>query len=286
MNKRLIYALPATVLALVALGLAVAGLLASGNKAPPAQPASVAEPVAEPRAPEYRYLVATGPLSPGVVMNEESFVAVTSSQPVVGAIPADEAPFGQIIRSRLGAGQMLTEVNLRNNSVLDSLVPEGHQAMAMAVDEVSGVGGLLRPGDRVDVTASFRRSDKDAPAALKLLRNVLVLAVRGVPYQGEADDENDARRNNTVVLSVPEAAVSRLLLASSEGSLRLAAVAPAPASPASEPATETPSSVTAVYLEDLFPAKPEPAPVRRASPPPATRVQLFEGTESRSVYVR
>lgn len=292
MNKRLIYALPATVLALVALGLAVAGLLSTGNQTPTPQPASVAEPAAAPEAPQpprYRYLVATGSLSPGVVLEEERFVPVTSTQPVAGAIPADEAPFGQIIRSRLGAGQMLTEANLRKNSVLDSLVPEGHQAMAVAVDEVSGVGGLLRPGDRVDVTASFRRSDKDAPAALKLLRNVLVLAVRGVPYQGEADDENDARRNNTVVLSVPEAAVSRLLLASSEGSLRLAAVAPAPAepaSPASESSAEAQPSVTAVYLEDLFPAKPKPAPVRRASPPPATRVQLFEGTESRSVYVR
>lgn len=40
MNKRLIYALPATVLALVALGLAIAGLMTSKKPATPPPPAN------------------------------------------------------------------------------------------------------------------------------------------------------------------------------------------------------------------------------------------------------
>lgn len=287
MNKRLIYALPATVLAFVALALAVMGLLSANNEVVESRSTATAEP-AEIPTPEYRYLVAVTALSPGAVMEEEGFIPVSASAPVPEAIPADDAPFGQTIKTRLDAGQMLTSANLRNDSVLEVLVPEGFQAMAVAVDDVAGVGGLLRPGDRVDVTASFRRSNKDTPAALNLLRNVLVLAVKGVPYKGSADEENDERRNNTVVLAVPEDAVSRLLLASSEGTLRLVAVAPMIDTPAADEQSEgeAESEVKAVYLDDIFPAEPEPAPVRRATPPPSTRVQVFEGTESRSVYVQ
>lgn len=283
MNKRLIYALPATVLALVALGLAIVGLLSTKDQ--PAKPLEtrLSQPEqASPAAPEYRYLVARQGLSPGDVMKEEGFMSVASSDPVPDAIRADDAPYGQPIKAALSAGQLLTEANLRTDSLLETLVPQGHQAMAVAVDDVSGVGGLLRPGDRVDVTASFRRSDKDKPAALKLLGNVLVLAVKGVPYNGDAGEDNDSRRNNTVVLSVPEDKVSRLLLASSEGKLQLVAVPPKQevASEGEEP------EVKPVYLEDLFPKPPKPEPAPRATPPPSTRVQVFEGSESRSVYVR
>lgn len=284
MNKRLIYALPATVLALVALGLAIVGLLSvKGQPDTPSQ-----NPVAEveqvPDKPEYRYLVAREALSPGDTMEEDGFVSVSSRDPVPDAIRADNAPFGQTIKTSLAAGQTLTKANMRNDSVLETLVPRDHQAMAVSVDEVSGVGGLLRPGDRVDVTASFRRAENDRPAALKLLGNVLVLAVRGVPYNGEAGEDNDPRRNNTVVLSVPEDKVSRLLLASSEGSVRLVAVS-SRQKVAAQVEEEEPA-LKAVYLEDLFPAPPKPANTRRTAPPPSTRVQVFEGTESRSVYVR
>ncbi|AZT82389.1 Flp pilus assembly protein CpaB [Marinobacter sp. NP-4(2019)] len=282
MNKRLIYALPATVLALVALGLAIVGLLSTQDQPANAGQAKVSQPEQTLPAPEYQYLVARQALSPGDVMTEEGFMSVASSDPLPDAIPADDAPYGQPIKTSLAAGQMLTTANMRIDSVLETLVPHGHQAMAIAVDDVSGVGGLLRPGDRVDVTASFRRSDKDKPAALKLLGNVLVLAVKGVPFNGEAGEESDSRRNNTVVLSVPEDKVSRLLLASSEGKLQLVAVPPKQevASEDEEP------EVKPVYLEDLFPKPPKPEPAPRATPPPSTRVQVFEGSESRSVYVR
>lgn len=284
MNKRLIYALPATVLALVALGLATMGLLSTESQSDTASQRPVAEAEQVPEKPQYRYLVAREALSPGDIMEEGGFVSVSSEAPVPDAVPADDAPFGQPIKASLAAGQTLTEANMRTDSVLDALVPQDHKAMAVSVDEVAGVGGLLRPGDRVDVTASFRRADNERPAALQLLSDVLVLAVRGVPYNGEGGENNDPRRNNTVVLSVPEEQVSRLLLASTEGSVRLVAVSPRQVG--SEQPEKDSSTVKAVYLEDLFPAPPKPAPARRAAPPPSTRVQVFEGTQSRSVYVR
>ncbi|MEO9523145.1 Flp pilus assembly protein CpaB [Marinobacter alexandrii] len=284
MNKRLIYALPATALALAALGLAIFGLFFVEQRPTFPSQSQVAVPDQSTSKPEFRYLVAKRALSPGDVMEKEGFVSVSAADLVPDAIPAEQAPFGEAIKTSLAAGQTLTAASMRNDSVLETLVPHDHQAMAIGVDDVSGVGGLLRPGDRVDVTASFRRSDKDKPAALKLLDSVLVLAVKGVPYNGEAGEDNDSRRNNTVVLSVPEAQVSRLLLAASEGSLRLVAVSPKQVETA-KPGEEK-QIVKAVYLNDLFPSAPKAKPVRRSVRPPSTRVRVFEGTESRSVYVR
>lgn len=284
MNKRLIYALPATALALAALGMAIFGLFFVEQRPTFPSQSQVAALEQSTNKPEFRYLVAKRAFSPGDVMEKEGFVSVSAADLVPEAIPAEQAPFGEAIKTSLAAGQTLTAASMRNDSVLETLVPHDHQAMAIGVDDVSGVGGLLRPGDRVDVTASFRRSDKDKPAALKLLDSVLVLAVKGVPYNGEAGEDNDSRRNNTVVLSVPEAQVSRLLLAASEGSLRLVAVSPNQVETAKS--GEEKQTVTAVYLDDLFPSAPKAKPVRRSVNPPSTRVRVFEGTESRSVYVR
>ncbi|KAA1174403.1 Flp pilus assembly protein CpaB [Marinobacter salinexigens] len=288
MNKRLVYALPAIVLALVALALAALGFLTRNQETVQSVvPASVSDPVQPEPDPAYEYLVAIESITPGTVLSEEAFLPVTSDKPVADAILASEVPMGEPVKTGLAAGQILSANHLRNESLLEQMVEPGFQAMAIAVDDLSGVGGLLRPGDRVDVTAVFRKSDQDEPAAMRLLTNILVLAVRGVPHQGESLEGNDQRRNATVVLSVPVDVAPRLLLASAEGDLRLAA-----SSMVADDAT--PELVASaedgkdekekpVYLKDLFP-KP-PAPKQVAAPPPKPQVEVYEGAQSRKVYV-
>ena len=160
-----------------------------------------------------------------------------------------------------------------------------------------GAGGLLQPGDRVDVVTAFRRSDKDAPVALVMLRDVPVLAVYGSLSAGADDAEETARRrNNTAVLSVPEERVSALMLASSEGKVRLAVVAgergdtPTGDDPAGDgeqalAAAEEPEQKP-FYFDDFFPEREKPAPATAPKPSPGQRVQVFEGAESRSTYVQ
>ncbi|KEF30080.1 MAG: Flp pilus assembly protein CpaB [Gammaproteobacteria bacterium] len=282
MNKRLLYALPATVLAVVALALATLGFLTQKKTAESGTPVTVTEAVEE-KPPAHTYLVAIDSISPGTPLSEDAFVSVDSEQPVAGAILASDVPMGQPVKTGLSAGQVLSAVHLRTDSLLENLVEPGFQAMAVSVDDLSGVGGLLRPGDRVDVTVAFRRSNKDQPAAMRLLSNVLVLAVRGVPHQGESLEGNDQRRNATVVLSVPVDLAPKLLLASSEGALRLAASSSNSRDPnlvATSDSEEKP-----VYLDDLFPKPPKPAPVKQVAAPPKPQVEVYEGSESRKVYV-
>ncbi|MDX1816860.1 MAG: Flp pilus assembly protein CpaB [Marinobacter sp.] len=282
MNKRILYTAPAIVIALLALAMAIAGLWltqapAESKRAEDSQPT-------EPAAPRFEYLVAKNAVTPGTPITRDAFMTVASESPVPEAIAASSAPFGEPVKTAVSAGQILRASHLRSDSVLDKLIEPGFQAMAVPVDDLSGVGGLLRPGDRVDVVAAFRRSDEDTPAAVRLLRNVLVVAVHGVPHVGEPIEGNDQKRNKTVVLSVPTDRVSQLLLASSEGQVRLVASGDENREP--EKVAESPSKDRATYLDDLFPKPPRPAPRHTPVRQVRTQVEVYEGAESRNVYVR
>jgi pilus assembly protein CpaB len=289
MNTRLLYALPATLLALIALGLAVAGFLSTKKTLAvvPGTETRVEAKVAS--APAYRYLLATRGISPGQALSADAFATVLSENVLPEAIGADEAPFGAAVKTAIVPGELLSASKLEPNSLLQRLVAPGYQALAIPLDDVAGVGGLLRPGDRVDVNASFRRSDKANPAAVRVLRNVLVIAIKGVSQAGGSAGDDAHQRNNTVVLEIPEDKVPEVLLASTEGQLRLAAIAaPEEKLPGREdgPFGKQGSALTkAVYLDDLFPSPPKAAPSRtvQASAP---QVRIFEGTASRNVHVR
>ena len=114
----------------------------------------------------------------------------------------------------------------------------------------------------------------------------------------EDRDEAARRRNNTAVLSVPEERVSALMLASSEGKIRLAVVAgdrdPAPSGDQGAPGGDGDQALAAAeeaeqkpfYFDDFFPEREKPAPAAAPKPSPGQRVQVFEGAESRSTYVQ
>ncbi|QIB52924.1 Flp pilus assembly protein CpaB [Pseudomonas sp. OIL-1] len=225
MNSRLVYAAPATLLALVALGLAIAGFLSTKKNLAVAPDTQERVETTVASAPAYRYLLATRGVLQGQALSADAFVTVLSDNPLPEAIGAEEAPFGAAVKTAIMSGELLTASKLEPNSLLQRLVAPGYQALAIPLDDVAGVGGLLRPGDRVDVNASFRRSDKANPAAVRLLRNVMVIAVKGVTQDGSSAGDDAHQRNNTVVLEVPEGKVPDVLLASAEGQLRLAAIA-------------------------------------------------------------
>ncbi|MBF5055370.1 hypothetical protein Y5W_00664 [Alcanivorax sp. 521-1] len=297
------YTLPAMLLALLALILALVGLSREPEPASVERAAPVSAPSASPAEdePAYEYWVVRQRVEAGQTLDAEQLAVVSADTPITGALSADEAIAGKQVQSTVRAGELLAARHLEAGGSLPANLPVGHRAIAIPVDNVTVAGGLLRPGDRVDVITAFRRSDKDAPVALVMLKRIQVLALRGLMSDSDTSDENN-RRNDTVVLSVPEEKVSALMLASSEGKLRLAVVggnekSPLPGS-VPEPVTpdgqdkapmvavnEAADDTEPFYFEDFFPEPPKAAaPARRASP--GRRVQVFEGAESRSTYVR
>ncbi|MDK2821783.1 MAG: pilus assembly protein CpaB [Clostridia bacterium] len=98
------------------------------------------------------------------------------------------------------------------------IVPIGKRALTIPVDEVSGVAGLIKPGDRVDVIATVVIDDE--PFTLILLQDVEVLAV-GKLMDINTEGSKKPIENNTVTLAVTHAEAKPLMLASQRGAIRL-----------------------------------------------------------------
>ncbi|MCH8498268.1 MAG: Flp pilus assembly protein CpaB [Marinobacter sp.] len=285
MKGKGLYLMPGLLLASLALVLAVIGLSRGTTVVVehPVTPAETSEmPVEQPAAPRFDYWMATRVLPASATPTQETLVVASSPVPVPGAIPSSTPLDTLHLRKSVRAGELLTEDHLVETSLLARQLPEGFQALALAVDDVVAAGGLLRPGDLVDVIGAFRRSDKERQAALVLLREITVLAVRGELSSGEGQDAESRRRNNTVVLAVPSAKAPALVLAASEGTIRLAVSGFQPSGVLEHTASAEPAKP--VYFDDLFPRPP--APPARPRPAPAPRVQVFEGTQTRDVHVR
>lgn len=113
-------------------------------------------------------------------------------------------------------------------------ISDGKLAIAVAVDEVSGVGGGIRPGDRVDVFVTF----EDSNASELLFGNLLVRGVGGTyPYGGVAPSKTKkesegsgfgssevaagASNSDSVILEVTEDQARLITYASEKGKIRL-----------------------------------------------------------------
>jgi pilus assembly protein CpaB len=100
-------------------------------------------------------------------------------------------------------------------------IKDGYRAVAVKVDEVVGVAGWVKPGCRVDVVAVMtgRRGSESETISKVILQNVEVLAVgQDIGTSGETA----AAVAKTVTLLVRPDAVTRLHLASTKGTVRLA----------------------------------------------------------------
>jgi pilus assembly protein CpaB len=106
-----------------------------------------------------------------------------------------------------GSGQRAT---------LSALVKPGMKAVTIRVNDVEGVGGFVRPGDRVDVVLT-RQIDKGQATTQVVLQNTRVLAVD----QTADDRAAKAAVAKSVTLEVDTVEAQKVWLASSVGSLSL-----------------------------------------------------------------
>lgn len=279
MGSRLLYMLPALAVALVALILAVVGLSRNPASSLAVAPEDRDRTVKEQQAPGFRYWVVTESLNIGDTLSEDALAVVSSPAPIANVLTADKDVVGKELRQFARPGELLSRNHLESGGTLPGTLPAGFRALAVAVDDVVMAGGLVTPGDLVDVVVAFRKGDgeRDNPAAMVLLSNIQVLAVKGAMAEAQSDQGREQqRRNNSVVLAVPSDKMPAVLLAEEEGALRLAVVA------SEDTKAATGDSSKPVYYRDLFPGKA--APARRAEP--GQRVEVYEGSDSRSTYVR
>ncbi|WP_085582644.1 MULTISPECIES: Flp pilus assembly protein CpaB [unclassified Pseudomonas] len=154
-----------------------------------------------------------------------------------GSLGTLEQAVGRMPWRHLSAGTWLNEDSFTAGGTLARMIRRDERALAVAVDEVIGAAGQLIPGDYVDVLLYLRQDasnpQQSAQTVVPALRVLGVGEQYGLTNDGQpasptlgADEKlkQDQRRiaARTVVLAVPEPLLSRLMLATQVGTLRLA----------------------------------------------------------------
>lgn len=161
---------------------------------------------------------------------------------------------------------------------LSFTIPPGKRAVAVAVDEVIGVAGFIKPGSRVDVIGAMEQEGRKS--AKVVLQNIQVLAVA---QEREDADTRKAKLVTSVTMAVSPTESEVLTLASEKGKIRLALRSASDKatiqtqgvhwqSPA-KPTTPTQAVRPPSRAEAPRPPKPVAAPVRRDG------IEVIRGTE-------
>jgi len=135
-------------------------------------------------------LIAKQTIPQGSTLSADQFRVATFSEDnlVPNAISDRASIVGQTATTDILKGQQLSRAHIAattDDERADQLtfkVPAGNRGVGVSVNKVSTFGGLIVPGDRVDIIATFEERESDAPDAKKykrvstVLQNVLVLA--------------------------------------------------------------------------------------------------------------
>ncbi len=144
---------------------------------------------------------------------------------IASIVPTDE----RILSADLAKGEQLTESKLRkfDASNLAFRIPEGMIAVAIEANEITGVGGELRSGDRVDVLATFSPGPSGQDETKIALENVEILATRGFAGReggsaGLVGGSQSSIQKKTVTLAVSPSQAEKLVLSAEKGRIWLA----------------------------------------------------------------
>lgn len=139
------------------------------------------------------------------------------------AADAAEKLDGAIARSRMVEGEPILPGKLAEpgSSLLATLLMEGERALAVRITAENTAGGLVLPGDRVDVLLVRNQRNargEDTTMADTILRNIEVLAID--QQAGEAETGAFVGRTATLRLTADQA--ERLAAAEASGRIALA----------------------------------------------------------------
>jgi pilus assembly protein CpaB len=266
---------------LTALGLGLVGYLAT---LPPKTVTVVAE--APPPPLTIDVLVAAHSLPAGTLMKDEDFTkrSVPSAKVPQGALTdtpdAHAGLRGALLRHYLDAGNILMAGDVlkpRDRGFLAAVLAPGARAISVGVDAITGDGGLIWPGDRVDMILTQELDQKDLPLAKRfvsetVMNDVRVVAVDQSIAQGAVAgiDNAGGKLARTITLEVSPQQAERAALAERLGKITLAIRA-------AEGVAEATGNRSSVFGGDVSPALAD------GGSPTAPRMRVIDGKDAREV---
>ena len=194
-------------------------------------------------------LVAKGPIEAGTTLTADLLTTrdLPSGAVGLGSLRSNDLAVGRQTIQFIEEGEPVLSSKLVGSDVraagdsVSYVVPEGMRAMSINVNQVIGVGGLVLPGDHVDIFWIPDKPLTDSEGAMLLAENIEVLAVEQTladiaPTVSAGEDEGGEAAQDRVRGSeedlIPNAATMTLVLtpeqsarifcAESGGSIRLA----------------------------------------------------------------
>lgn len=179
------------------------------------------------------------------------------------------------------------------------LIPADKRAVTIAVNDISGVAGMIKPGDYVDVVATFDSNTVGDHVSKIMLQNILVLAVNRTTETGTAEETKDqktsAKTASTVTLAVTPAEATELTLTENKGKVHLA-LRPFMTAAAYDVAMPvTPKDIVGSHTapaatERAAVPPPAPAPVQPLPPSPPSGytgggIQMIRGTQVETIPI-
>ena len=223
--------LRAVLLALIALGLGGFAMIAWVVS--PAQDQAVAAPAAPSTV---AVLTAARAIRPGSMLKPEDIMA---SEVPLASLPPGYVPsqgnagrslIGGMVRRSMAPGDVLRlpldVVRPADHGFLAAVLTPGTRAVTIGVDVISGTGGLIWPGDRVDLILTQSSTEPlTAPgrriSAETLLRDVRVIAIDQQLVQGAGSDDKDQGTARTVTLEVSPSSAETVNVATRLGQISL-----------------------------------------------------------------
>ena len=123
-------------------------------------------------------LVAAHSLPAGTLLKDQDFTSHSMPSPTVppGAVTSSPEVTGNLrgalLRHYLDAGSPLMAADIlhpRDRGFLAAVLAPGSRAISVGVDAITGNGGLIWPGDRVDLLLTQELSDKIAPLSRRIV---------------------------------------------------------------------------------------------------------------------
>lgn len=168
-------------------------------------------------------VVATKPIPLATTITKDMVKVTEMPESVIpdGAFAKEEEVIGRVTRSDVSPKMPLVDMMLSDGAGLGGVIPKGYRAVAVKVNEFSGVAGFVKPGDHVDVVCTFG-CGRNALVSKTILQDIMVRAVGQSMREG--GDKKGSLANlvrSVTLLATPEQAEA-IQLATTAGQIRLA----------------------------------------------------------------
>lgn len=262
-------------------------------------PAPAAAPVAA-AAPATSLVIMARALPPGHMIQpaDLSDLPWTASPPPAGAVLSGSAQardlVGAVTRRNFVAGELLLPaavIRPGERGFLAAVIGPGHRAVAIAVEAATAAGGLIWPGDHVDVVLTQEIRDDSVPLGQRVLSETILTDVRILSTDQLLDSAAQTPSGPeavaapravpaTVTLEVTPAEAERLTVGATLGKLQLALRAVDGEHADASPETGTWAATVSPGLQTVRRKPPQPL-----SAPPAPVAAPREAARSEAVHI-